>query len=62
MTSSSELDDIKIEFIIMVWEDISHYLATFHIKHFVYIYKEKDKSLMHISMKLKKYQLTSPSS
>lgn len=32
---SGELDDLKIEFIIMVWEDISHCLATFHIKHLV---------------------------
>lgn len=38
MTGSSELDGLKIEFIIMVWEDISHSLATFHIKHLVCIY------------------------
>lgn len=38
MTGSSELDGLKIEFIILVWEDISHSLATFHIKHLVYIY------------------------
>lgn len=25
------IDDVKIEFIIMVWEDISYYLAIFHL-------------------------------
>lgn len=53
MTGISELDGIKIEFIILVWEEISHYLATFHIKHLVYIYlyvyKEKDKSHTHLN-------------
>lgn len=50
MTSNSELDGVKIEFIIMVWEDISHYLATFHIKHLVYIYIYiKKKNVSYIS-------------